>query len=166
MVRGKDIAPEKKIAVKTLLESGKYSQREIATKIGVSQPTVARIAKTVKEGRTLELKRPSRIGLNRATTPRDERQIRAVAEKTRKKPLRVVGKEVRSLGINISDRTLRRRLLDLGFKCRRPAKKPLLTDRMKKLRLAWAKNHRFMTENDWAQVSFLNLYQILYFNIY
>ena len=148
----KDLSREKKVAISTLLEAANLSQREIAKRIGVSKRSVSNIAKMIRDGTFSLNSRPSRLGLYRATTPREDLMIRDVCLKNRKEPLRNIGKEVRASGINISDHTIDRRLHEFGFKCRRPAKKPLLNGKMMKKRLAWAKNHRNMTEHDWDQV--------------
>ena len=55
---------------------------------------------------------------------------------------------------DLSTRTVRRRLKEVGMKARRPAKKPLLTKRMKENRLNWAKDKKDWTEADWSRVIF------------
>ena len=57
-------------------------------------------------------------------------------------------------GINISLGSLRRRSYKLGFKCRKPPKKPKLTTEMIKKRLAWAKKHSSFSRDDWNKVDF------------
>ena len=152
MGRAKDISDSKKVEIETYLKTGIYSQREIGRKCNVSQSTVAKISKKMKEGCTSASGRPCQLRQHRATTQRADRKMIEICVKNRKKPLNALGKEVREMGVNVSDRTIRRRLKESGFSCRRPAKKPLLTKTMQLKRLAWAKKHRGMTENDWEQV--------------
>ena len=58
-------------------------------------------------------------------------------------------------GADISRRTVSRRLvIHLGFKARKPAKKPRLTPAMKAKRLGFAKKHAKWTILQWQQVFF------------
>ena len=63
-------------------------------------------------------------------------------------------RELVSAGIHVHSSTVRRRLLEVGRIARRPQKKPLLTARMKKTRLQWAKKYRSWTKEDWRRVIF------------
>ena len=59
-----------------------------------------------------------------------------------------------SLG-RVSVRTVQRRLqLDCGLPSRRPAKKPLLTAKMKEKRMKFARDHLAWTAADWANVMY------------
>lgn len=60
----------------------------------------------------------------------------------------------RESGITVSKRTVQRRLAEEGLTGHRPVKKPRLTEAMKKKRLAWAREHRLKTIEDWNTVSF------------
>jgi hypothetical protein len=51
----------------------------------------------------------------------------------------------RKLSVAISDRTLRRRAHDLGFKWQKPVRKPMLTETNKRKRLAFARKYRNVT---------------------
>lgn len=71
----------------------------------------------------------------------------------RKKGSKQLSSELfRSHNINISSRTVRRRLVELnlgGYKARH---KPRLSPQQKHKRLLWAKSHRDWTVDDWANV--------------
>ena len=55
----------------------------------------------------------------------------------------------------VSIRTIQHRLKnDLGRPCRRSAKKPLLTKKMRKKRLTFAKNYQHWTPQQWQKVMF------------
>ena len=55
----------------------------------------------------------------------------------------------------VSIRTIQHRLKnDLGLPCRRAAKKPLLTEKMRKKRLIFAKNYQHWTPQQWRKVMF------------
>ncbi|KAI2647763.1 Transposable element Tc1 transposase [Labeo rohita] len=47
-----------------------------------------------------------------------------------------------------------RRMQDMGFRCRIPCVKPLLNNRQRQKRLAWAKNKKDWTAAEWSKVMF------------
>ncbi len=49
---------------------------------------------------------------------------------------------------------LRRRMQDMGFSCRIPCVKPLLNNRQRQKRLAWAKDKKDWTAAEWSKVMF------------
>jgi len=53
----------------------------------------------------------------------------------------------------VSDRTVRRRLVEAGLPARRPRKKPFLTKKQQKARLIWAREHRHWTVEQWDKVT-------------
>uniref|UniRef100_A0A034VWQ1 Transposable element Tcb1 transposase n=1 Tax=Bactrocera dorsalis TaxID=27457 RepID=A0A034VWQ1_BACDO len=57
-------------------------------------------------------------------------------------------------GVKITTSSIQNVLNSLGFRARRPAKKPLLIIRMKKYRLEWVKLHKTWTTSDWGNVIF------------
>ena len=57
-------------------------------------------------------------------------------------------------GVRISSSTVRRRLLEAG-KAKKFLKNHLLTKKMKKKRLEWARTHKNWTVEDWKKVLFL-----------
>jgi hypothetical protein len=63
-------------------------------------------------------------------------------------------RNVSTSGFEIDASTVRRRLLHLGRKARKPIKKQLLTSAMKQKRLAWANKYRSWTTDDWKKVAF------------
>ncbi|GFT99630.1 HTH_Tnp_Tc3_2 domain-containing protein [Trichonephila clavipes] len=50
-------------------------------------------------------------------------------------------------------RTIQRNIIDMGFPSRRPTRVPLLIARHKALRLAWARQLRHRTADDWKHVA-------------
>ncbi|XP_065658426.1 uncharacterized protein LOC136082939 [Hydra vulgaris] len=152
MGKKKDVNVCKKSKIMSLLSNTNYSQREISRKIGVSRQTVQRIASKIKSGENpISTLRKNSKG-KRLTTPNSERIIRNICSENRKKPRKIITTLIKDAGISISDRTVRRRLDELGFKCYRPAKKPKLTIAMKDKRLKWAIKHRNMTTDDWRKI--------------
>ena len=62
--------------------------------------------------------------------------------------------DLASAGVMVDSSTVRRRLLAVGRKARRPIKKQLLTTKMKKKRFIWAKKYKDWTHEQWRQVLF------------
>ena len=57
-------------------------------------------------------------------------------------------------GVRISTQTIRNRLHDAGLRSGRPAIRVPLTQYHVQMRLAWAQDHVYWTQNDWAPVLF------------
>ncbi len=66
-------------------------------------------------------------------------------------PFKNVGeihKEWTAAGVSASRTTTHRRMQDMGFSCRIPRVKPLLKNRQRQKRLAWAKDKKDWTEQE------------------
>lgn len=150
----KDIPVARKQDILTLLKNTSYTIRSIAQLTNVSIGAVHKIKKSLGANNDLGPNRKGRSGRKRITTSRDDRQIVKMCLENRKTPIKLLTREVQRTGISVSQRTLERRLKEQGFSCRRPAKKPRLTDAMIKKRLAWAKQYKDWTEDDWTQVGY------------
>lgn len=155
MGKRQDITNTKKSYIAGLLKAGNLSQRQIAKNEGVSHQTVMRIAKKMKENVSPTTNKRSSCRGIRKTTPRADRKIVQVALENRRATARVLVETLKDRGVEISERTLRRRLDEVNIKCRRPAKKPKLTPKMQKSRLEWAKAHRNLTIEDWKKVIYI-----------
>lgn len=153
MGKCEDLTKEKIVAVNTLLKNTELSQRQIAIKCGVSQSSVRRIKeKMAKEG-VFEASRRGRCGKKPIVTPRGKRILRNLAKEFRRASHSELQKKFQEAGVSVSTCTLRRNLYELGFKCRRPVRKPRLTPAMVKKRLQWAYAHKHLTVEDWRIVS-------------
>ncbi len=73
--------------------------------------------------------------------------------------------KLESQSIKTSERTVRRKLLDLKFNACRPARKPKLTDVMKKKRLQWAKAYQHKDVSFWKSASIASYNVILHFSL-
>lgn len=153
MGKTKDVSPEKISEICALIKHSDLSQRKIALLAKVNVMTVNRIKSKLEKNLPLGSQRSGKCGRKRITTPRNERKIRDICLENRRKSAKELTKIINSAGITISARTTRRRLVEMGFKCCRPAKKPKLTPSMMSKRLAWAKQHRHMTVADWENVN-------------
>ncbi len=72
-------------------------------------------------------------------------------------PFKNVGeihKEWTAAGVSASRTTMHRRMQDMGFSCRIPCVKPLLNNRQRQKRLAWAKDKKDWTAAEWSKVMF------------
>lgn len=152
MGRSKDISSPTRKVIMQLFKAGQHSNRKIAKLVKVSASTVDREARNVS--RTSASRQSKRINCRRErlTTPRDDRKIVNTAVLHRRASARAITKILEDSGIKLSTVTVRRRLREAGLKCRRPAKKPRLTPRMKKRRLIWGRMHQHLTVDDWNKV--------------
>ena len=74
--------------------------------------------------------------------------------------------QLQKRGCKVSARTVQRRLFtEFGLKSRIPARKPLLTENMKKKRLSFAKAHAHWTIDMWKKVLFSNESSIKQFSL-
>lgn len=152
MVRGADLSPRQKSEVKALLLHTNNSQRKIAEMVGISKTAVNKIKLSLDKDVTLSPKRKGNCGRKRKTTPRSDRKIRDICIQNRKKSAATLTQMVQASGIAVSKRTVQRRLAEQGLTGHRPSRKPKLTEAMKKRRLAWAREHRHLTVDDWNKV--------------
>lgn len=152
MGSGKDLSPRKISEIKTLLLHTNNSQRKIAQIAGVSKTSVYKVKASLNQNVILTPKRRGRCGRKRKTTPRSDRKIRSICVANRKKSVTSLTQMVRESGVDVSRRTVQRRLAEEGLIAHRPAKKPKLTPAMKKRRLAWAREHQHWGMDDWSKV--------------
>ena len=148
-----DVTPRKKAKIITLGLHTSKSQRDIAKLCDVNQSTVSRILKHHSEGSSLN-KRKGKCGRKRKTTCRADAAIIRLSKKDPRKTSDDLQKDIAAAGFAISSSTVRRRLLEKGRKARRPLKKQLLTEDMKRTRLRWANDHKHWTVEDWRRVLF------------
>ena len=83
-------------------------------------------------------------GPKKASTVIDDRNLLRLCKKDRTKSSEILSSELTlSNGIHLSARTVRRRLLTMGYKSYRAKKKPLRTHGHKKQRLLFAREHQY-----------------------
>lgn len=163
MGKSKDLTKEKKAAIEVLLTNTKYSQRNIASRCGVSQSSVRRINQKLKTNRPTDSDRKGRCGRKKMITPRGKRILRNIVLEYRRGSANTIRKKFQEAGCTASISTVRRNLYDMGFKCRRPIKKPRLTPAMIQKRLAWANVHKHLTIDDWHIVSWFKLANFFFY---
>ena len=133
-------------------EEGK-SIRAISRVVGRSVAVVHRIIDNFKNSGSLDAK--PKTGRPRKTTPREDRMIVSICKKDRFKTASAIARELNeSTNINVSRKTVSRRLVDCGFRAHVPACKPLITKKNKFARLQYAKEHVIWSTDQWEKVHF------------
>ena len=144
-----DIDLRTRTEIITLHQYTDKSQREISRNVGVSQSSVDRIIK--KEPGS---KRKGRCGRKVKASPEAMQMLISESESHPRKNSSELRNYLASLGIEVTSRTVRGYLLKAGRRARRPIKKQLLTEEMKRKRLAWAETYKEWTKEDWRKVLF------------
>ena len=72
--------------------------------------------------------------------------------KNRKATANEINLALQDSGVNVSNRTVRRRLFSAGLRARKPSKRPYLNDKQRKKRLSWAREHLEWTKDNWKKV--------------
>lgn len=130
-----------------------YTQIQIARKLGMTQSSVSRILKRYRE--TGEYKRKPGQGRKRCTTVHDDRFLKINSLRDRKRTSTQLKNELLSARqVNVSARTIRRRLKEANLTPKRPVKVPRLLPRHKSSRLEFAHTHANWGTDQWATVLF------------
>lgn len=113
-----------------------FGYDKAAKYIGCSSTTAKRwVTRYEETGDVLD--EPGR-GRTRVTTSQEDTKIESVVSKKRTISSREIASELENKGISISERTVRRRLNEMGFKYQNPIVKPLLKETARLSRLKWA----------------------------
>jgi len=152
MGKNSDLSPMKIGEISGLLKANQLSQYEISAIVKVSRSAVKNIKRKMDCGISLSSNRKGNCGRKRITTSRTDRKIRNICVANRKMPKSLLTKQVNHEGIQVSQRTVQRRLAEVGLMARRPARKPKLTKAMMTKRLRWARKYRTFTAEDWKRV--------------
>lgn len=149
-----DTTPRKRSKILTLLEHSGKSQREIAKLCKVNQSTVSRLRRLYTETGSLSPTRRGRCGRRRKTTVRDDRFLMKQSVINPKKTSDQLQQDMAKIGTIVCSSTVRRRLLAAGRPARKPSKRQLLTEAMKKKRLLRAIEHKTWSQEQWTKVGF------------
>ena len=129
--------------------------------MGINQSQIARQLKISRSSVQRQLKRSSGVsnrlnsGRKRCSTPRGDRFIKSLVTATPTISSETVAAQARGiLNIQISARTVRRRLCQNNLPARRPSKKPLLTETQRLKRLKFCNQYKDKTKEWWEQVMF------------
>jgi len=150
MVAGRRLSHDDRVKVIILKEEG-YSVEAIAKRVKCSHSAVSKTVKRHKETGSVD-DRP-RSGRPRLSTLRDDRELLRISLRNRMFTSTQLKREWNETSlISCSARTVRRRLDENGLFGRVARRKPLLTDRHRKIRLKWAKEHKNWSIEDWNRV--------------
>ncbi len=139
-----DLTVVQKMTIDTLHKEGK-TQKVIAKEAGCSQSSVPKHINREAKGR-------KRCGRKKCTSNRDNRTLERIVKQNPFKNVGEIHKEWTAAGVSASRTTTHRRMQDMGFSCRIPCVKPLLNNRQRQKCLAWAKDKKDWTADEWSKV--------------
>jgi transposase len=149
MPRNSEITPETRAQIVALSTSG-MRQVDIGKQLKVSKQVVSATVRRCNGSGSF--KSAQRSGRPKVTTSRDDNVIRRLAVRHPTWSSATINAE---LPTPISNRTVRRRLHDtFALKARVPAKKPLLSKKNIKDRIAFCRKYREWTPEQWQGVLF------------
>lgn len=141
---------ETRSAILTLTLTG-LSYRKIAKRLDVSYNGVLTTIK--RFGETNSLADRKRIGRPRSTNTKDDHRIEHLAKANRKMTSPQIRAQInKESSLAISNDTVKRRLREKGLYGRIAVEKPLLSEKNRKKRLAWARKYQRFSVQSWAKV--------------
>lgn len=147
-----DLAPTDIARAVTMIENGR-TYNDVARMFGKSKSTIHR--SVIRWRQTGEYVRRRGQGRKRSTTAVDDRFITLQTLRNRRQTAvktRSVLQEVR--GTNISERTVRRRLYEVGLKSYVPIKAPRLQRHHRVARLNFGREHQNWNDDQWSKILF------------
>jgi transposase len=146
-----EMTRQEKRAQVTALKNQGVSNQEIAVATGLSVSGIQKIFRTVKQ--TNSFKDRPRSGRPPKLSDRNNRTIVRMLKNKETQTATNISKALKtSHKIEVSRFTVARALKSLGYACRIKKKKPKLTEKHKKARLAFAKKYESWTSDDWKNV--------------
>lgn len=124
-------------------------QAAICDRYSIGKSTISRIIGRFKATGSSNVQH--RGGRSRETSARQDRLI---CRKVKSKPFVTATKIKDALNLDCSPRTIQRRIREAGFVSCKPIKKPLINERNRLKRLAFAKEHLDWTPRQWRAVLF------------
>lgn len=145
-----ELTTEQRAIIVDRINSGQ-SQREVATALGISRGAVQKAISIYRS--TGDYKSRPRSGRPRATTDRDDRVLVRMSLNDR----RLTAPDIRKTlsidhGVDVTTRTVRNRLMDAGLYGRVARHKPLISEKNRVARLAWAREHLNWSEYQWESI--------------
>lgn len=135
----------------TMIEEG-HTYRSVSRALGVSTSVIHRVIQRYRETGSYVRRRGQ--GRNRVTSAIDDRFIALQTLRNRRQTaVQTRNQLVEVRNINISERTVRRRLNEVGLRSYVPAKAPKLDVAHRVARLGFARQHRDWT-SEWSHVLF------------
>lgn len=152
--RGNDLTVEQKNNIVSMTENG-LSSRKIACMLGVSANTVQKVLKRYRSRGTVE--NNERPGRSRMTDDRDDRALFRLVKENRRQSLVDLSASfnARREGTSVSKRTIRRRLIEGGYKRCVVAKRMTISRVNREARVKWCRERKkWSVLNNWSQVIF------------
>lgn len=126
---------------------------DIAARVGIARRTVIRILQ--RHAITGNLEPGKSTGPPRKTTARQDRALFRMVRQDRYKSARFLTERMRNLyGVRAGRKTINNRLVERGYRARRPLRKTPLTAYHRRMRLAWAQRWRNLTVVHWQHIIF------------
>ena len=142
-------SPIKKLIIKAVESKIPYSQ--IADQYDVSKSTVSRTYSNFCERHYVNC--APKPGRPRVTTAMEDKALVRMSKKDpRRDAAQLNGDMFQLLNVKCSKSTTRQRLKDAKLFGRRPSKKPLVSLKNRKARLAFAKKHISWTSKEWSKI--------------
>ena len=143
-----DVTPNKRSQVVALRQHSGLSIRQIADRLGIAKSTVGRIVKTADEDGDINIHRRGRCGRKWKTTSHDDKMIIRNSIKSLWKTSKELESDLATSGVFVAEDSLTQEGLEETHK------KQLLTTKMKKKRLQWAKKYKSWGTDQWEKVIF------------
>ena len=149
-IRRPRLTAEQRCKIVVLSELG-FTSKNIASRIPCNSSCVRKtLTRYRSTGTTAERKHSGRP---RKTTEKEDQLIQCLCRSDRLQSERELASQLAGdYGIEVSKSTVGRRLRAVGLFARPMIKKPLLSNRHQLARLAWAKEHKSWTIEDWRKV--------------
>ena len=128
-------------------------QVEVARRVGVSQSVISRLRSRLAQTNSTLLDR-RQSGRPRSTSQAQDRFLRMSALRSRSVSAEQLRERLSRTGIRVSVQTVRNRLHSAGLRARRPYDGMQLSQTHRQARLAWTRQHRRWTNQQWATVHF------------
>lgn len=147
------VLPAETVArIMALVDDGR-SQRYVSRSLGIPETTVRRVVQRYRE--TGRYTRRPGSGRPRATSSREDRFVVLQTLRNRTQTaVETAARIRRAMDVDISARTVRRRLAEMSLHSRARVTAPQLTPAHRVARLQFAREHENWTEADWAHVMF------------
>ena len=154
-----NMAPTKEMSIETmeriikLLREGNPT-RIVAKDIGCSQSAVSKIWGKYKQNG--EVIKGKHTGRPRKTSKRQDKKLKAICRENKTFTTKEMKNKWAEIGVNVSDRTVRNRLNEMGFTDRKAKRKQELTPKQKKTKLQLAIEKKSWTGSldDWMRTIF------------
>ena len=151
MKRGIDLSEFQRGRIFALKFDCLWSYTDISNCLKISRNTIAKCCTRMNNSVDQQRNRRESCGSSKITSERDERHIVRMCEANRFTTAIKIQKQILP---NISVRTVQRRLVENGLRTYKPARKPKLNKRLKKLRNEWARHHLHWTSDKWSRIAF------------